>query len=243
MRRYVTSLLLTIGVALLLPPARAGAEIRLGGAILGVNATHVETNENTSSPAAVPLISLNATHQRFEIHSEWTGPLPSLKIGSGSFGLQSIKLDYFDGSIRYWVAPSRVAIGIGQLLWNQRTKYIDSPLLTEYDASRGAGMRYEIVGDIPIGHGSLESIVAVAPHIHARLSWTFEPGFITRQGTSEQESEVDTSLGYVWRASRWRLGAGLRYINLTAKYDDGEFADANHVVGPYFKFDYSLGGR
>lgn len=204
---------------------------------------HVESGgaNRASSLGFIPLADLDARVHNVEIHGEWTGPLPSVGIASGPTGIQSIRLNYFDAAARYWVNP-RIGVGIGQLLWNQQTTYNDiGPTATEYDASRGAGMRYEVLGNVPWHGGYFQATVAAMPHIHALLSWTFDPGTIVRAPQSEQEAQVDSSLTYYFAPhDRWQFSLGARYLNMTAKFDDGSFADANRVIGVAFKESYSL---
>jgi hypothetical protein len=203
---------------------------------------HVESfGENrATAPGVVPFLDLDSHVRNLEIHAEWTGPLPPINIGSGSTGIQSIKLSYFDAAARYWIVPNRIAFGAGQLLWNQQTRYNDvMPTATEFDASRGAGMRYEVLGNLPWRGGYFQAAVAAMPRIHALLSWTFDPGTIVRTPTSEQEAQVDSSLTYYFaQHDRTQFSMGLRYLNMTAKFNDGSFADANRVIGVSFKESY-----
>ena len=101
-------------------------------------------------------------------------PLPSIPIADSRTGIHSIQLvNYFDGTVRYWTGGRQQwCLGIGQTLWNQQTEYLSVPV--QYDASRGAGMRYEIGNMIPVfKRDHIETIVGASPSIHARLSYTF----------------------------------------------------------------------
>jgi hypothetical protein len=114
-----------------------------------------------------------------------------------------------DGSVRYWVAPNRWALGIGETLWNLQTEYLYTPVA--YDASRGAGARYELGA----------------------------PGYWSAP-ISEQEAQVDVQVAVVQSIKRWRLKYGLRYTNLTAKFPNGSFADANHIAGLFVAGLYDI---
>ena len=137
---------------------------------------HIETGNNASVYSPVPLAVLDAHVNRFEITGEWL-PLPSIPISNNPNGIPSITLNYLDGSVRYWVAPNRWALGIGETLWNQQTEYLYMPVA--YDASRGAGARYELVNSIPLRTGvALQTSVAAAPTIHAILSYTYRRAWL-----------------------------------------------------------------
>jgi 2-polyprenyl-6-methoxyphenol hydroxylase-like FAD-dependent oxidoreductase len=169
----------------------------------------------------------------FEITGESLFPLGSIPIGNAGSGIQSANLSYADATARYWFRPGRWAIGVGETLWNQQTKYLNTVAPVELDASRGAGVRYELVNEMPMGVGSIRLVAAADPRIHARLSWTFQPP-IVRRPVSEQESQIDVSASYLRPLGRrWTIDSGLRYLNLAAKYDDGAFAGANHVTGAF----------
>ncbi len=103
-------------------------------------------------------------------------------------------------------------------------------------------MRYEIGSLIPVfKRDHIETIVGASPSIHARLSYTFgSPGFAAPP-VSEVESQVDVKVALVQPAGRWRFAYGVRYMNMTAKFDDGSFADANHVAGVFVSALYALG--
>jgi hypothetical protein len=215
----------------------ANGDIALGLQIIEGTEGHVETSNNANVHYPVPLITLEAKSNRFELSAEWL-PLPSIPISNYSSGIHSIALSYFDGSARYWISPRRWALGIGETLWNQQTEYLGTP--TVYDASRGVGPRYEVVNGIPLRKMTLRTVVAIAPRIHARLTYTFNAPGYALDPISEQESQVDVQTALEQRFNRWRVRYGIRYMNLTAKYDDGSFADANHVAGLFVAGFYDV---
>ncbi len=43
------------------------------------------------------------------------------------------------------------------------------------------------------------------------------------------------SRGFIRRGVKSQLEAGVRYVQQTATYDDGSFAYANRIVGPFVK--------
>lgn len=200
--------------------------------------SHVEPSNNANATVPIPFVVLDAHLQRFEVTSELV-PLPSIPISNSRSGIHSISLNYFDGALRYWFGPHRFAVGIGETLWNQQTEYLYVPV--QYDASRGAGARYEAGVSLPLGHRNyVETILAASPSIHARLSYTFgSPGYAASP-VSEEEAQTDIQAAFVAPARRWTLKYGVRYLNMTAKFDDGSFADANHVTGVFVTALYSV---
>ncbi|MGB6060921.1 MAG: hypothetical protein WBG27_04395 [Candidatus Aquilonibacter sp.] len=239
MTQRCISILVLAALLLIARPAPALADdLALGVEVFGGNETHIETGNNASVYSPVPLAVLDAHVNRFEITGEWL-PLPSIPISNNPNGIHSITLNYLDGSVRYWVAPNRWALGIGETLWNQQTEYLYMPVA--YDASRGAGARYELVNSIPLRTGvALQTSVAAAPTIHAILSYTYgAPGYWSAP-ISEQEAQVDVQVAVVQSVKRWRLKYGLRYTNLTAKFPNGSFADANHIAGLFVAGLYDI---
>ncbi|MGA8841818.1 MAG: hypothetical protein WB491_15120 [Candidatus Aquilonibacter sp.] len=231
-------ILLAALLAALVPAGVRADDLALGFEVFGGNEAHVESNNNASVYYPVPLAVLDAHLNRFEITGEWL-PLPSIPLSTSPNGIHSITLNYLDGSVRYWVAPNRWAFGIGETLWNQQTEYLYTPVV--YDASRGVGARYEIVNSIPLHTGvALQTSVAAAPTIHAILSYTYgTPGYSSAP-ISEQESQIDVQVAVVQSIKRWRLKYGLRYMNLTAKFANGSFADANHIAGLFVAGLYDI---
>lgn len=215
------------------------AEIALGGQVLFGNEGHVESSNNANATDPIPFAVLDARFKRFEVQGELV-PLPAIPVANSAYGIHSIKLNYFDGTVRYWTGGRQQwCLGIGQTLWNQQTEYLYTPIV--YDASRGAGTRYEIGSSMPVfSRDAIETIIGASPTIHARLSYTFgSPGYAVSP-VSEQESQVDVQVALVQPAGRWRFKYGVRYMNMTAKFDNGSFADANHVVGVFVTALYAL---
>jgi hypothetical protein len=215
---------------LFLGPHRAQAdEIAIGGQIFVGSENHTELDNNVAARIPIPFVVLDARLKRFQITGELVPPLTAST--NSVAGIHSVQLSYLDGSARYWIGGRiRWCVGLGQTLWNQRTEYIETPI--QYDASRGAGARFEVGNEVPVlRRDSIETILAVSPKIHATLSYTFGSLGYAEQPVSEQEAQVDTQVALVQPAGTWKFKYGVRYLNMTAKFDDGSFADANHVVG------------
>jgi hypothetical protein len=226
------SALMLVFACWLIPIGARADEIALGGQLLSGNEAHVEQANNASVNYPVPFAVLDARFKRIEVSGELV-PLPTIPISNTTSGIHNLTLSYFDGTMRYWTGGRQPwCLGIGETLWNQQTSYLYSP--TQYDASRGAGARYELGNAIPVfKHDYVETIIAASPTIHARLSYTYgSPGYASSP-VSEQESQVDLQIALVEPAGRWRFKYGVRYMNMTAKFDDGSFADANHVAGVF----------
>ncbi len=231
--------LFVFAVALLSSTGQAQAgEFDLGLQALFGNEGHVEPGNNARVNYPVPFGVADVTFAHVEISGELV-PLPSIPISSAPTGIHSITLSYFDGSVRYWLPGDRWALGIGETLWNQQTEYLGAP--HQYDASRGAGARYEIANRIPLGSGNaIESILATSPAIHAELSYAYnEPGYVTAP-VPEREAQVDAQVAFVRATGHWRIKFGARYMNMTATFPDGSFADANHVAGLFATALYAL---
>ncbi len=208
--------------------------------MFGGNVLHRETGENASATTLAPLLTFDVREGRFQIVAEGLPPV-TVSHSSVTSGLESTNIAYDYGTLRYWFAPGRWAFGVGETVWNQRSKYLNTIAPVEFDSSRGAGPRYELVNSIPIAKGSVQISLATNPRMHAQLSSTFEPPDIYAPRVSEQESQVDAAISYVRQvAPRWRIEEGIRYINMSARYDSGAFADGNRALGVFAKFTFRL---
>jgi hypothetical protein len=228
--RTVRALCAAAAICLFFGPNRARAdEIAIGGQVVAGTENHVEPGNNANANLPIPFAVLDARFKRVEVTGEWVPPMTA--SSNSTVGIHSIRLSYFDGSVRYWLG-NRVSwgVGLGQTLWNQQTEYLYYP--GQYDASRGVGMRYELGNAMPVfKRDQIETILAVSPTMHATLSYTFGlPGYAAPP-VSEQASQTDVQVALVQPTRRWRFKYGVRYLNMSAKFDNGSFADANHVVG------------
>ncbi len=235
-RRVVAALIVC---ALSWSVGASAAEISVGPEVMVAGAKHREKGSRASGVAAAPLIVVDARGGRVELLVEAIIFSPTATISSSSYGLQSVKLNYLNGVLRYWWSP-HFALGMGQTVWNQRTQTNFSQGFTAFDSSRGAGTQFEILTQTAIGDDLVRLRLAVDPRVHARESVTEDP-FLPPPTVSEQSSEVDGSVSWLHAVKRnTRLEAGVRYLHLISGYDNGRFADSNTIVGPFANMLFRL---
>ena len=222
--------------------ADPGQELQAGITVYAADAHHREAQDQNIATSLVPAPTLDLVYRnhRFEITTEFIPPVGEIPLSKQAEGIQSVRAMYLDGAARYYSANRRFGIGLGEIVWNQRTTYKDGPSVLEYDASRGVGARYEALAALPAHGGPWEATVAVSPRVNAALSWTFVPATISIPPVYEQGAETDIAVGKrtIHRSGDFYIGA--RWINLSAKAGGGAFLDANWLVGLEFRYLWNV---
>ena len=232
--------LVTLAGALCSAPLLA-AEINIGVDMFGGNVLHRETGENASATTLAPLLTFDVRERALQIVAEGLPPV-TVSHSSVTSGLESTNIAYDYGTLRYCVCSGEMGLRSRRNGVEPEIEILRNTIApVEFDSSRGAGPRYELVNSIPIAKGSVQISLATNPRMHAQLSSTFEPPDIYAPRVSEQESQVDAAISYVRQvAPRWRIEEGIRYINMSARYDSGAFADGNRALGVFAKFTFRL---
>lgn len=217
------------------PIGAAGADnqFQAGLTLFAADVHHREKfGENIATALIpVPTIDLSYRHRRAQLFIEMIPPVGQIPLSSGGYGIRSISAEYADGTARYYSANGRFGVGAGEMLWNQRTKYEDSATVTEYDASRGVGARYEALASLPSGNGTWDARIAATPRVNAVLSWVYTPATLSHVPVDEQGALTDIAFGRSTHHEKGDFYAGVRWVNLTAKTGGGGFLDANWLAG------------
>ncbi|MBV9271539.1 MAG: hypothetical protein JO165_10610 [Candidatus Eremiobacteraeota bacterium] len=229
-------------------PATARADgVSAGITITATHGTHEEANQTVITAPLIPAPILNAglKHNHVELSAEGLPPIGPIHVENDGQGLRGVRLGYADTSLRFWDSQEKVAFGIGESLYVQRSMYFITPFRTEVDASRVVGGRYEIVGIERLGQTiRFVSSVAVNPRLHAVLTHTFE-GPDSAHWYSPHHPESGSQVDIASRIERSRgratIAFGVRYLNLNMKFDDGSLADRNVFVMPFVSFSTVIG--
>jgi hypothetical protein len=202
------------------------------------------------SLAPLPLAELTF---RYGAHSLRFEGLPEVTLGyAATNGATTTRLSILNATYRA-ALPSGWYAGAGETVYNQRSLYPPSrgafyaagnqffPIgTTEVQASRVAGMRYELGRDVQLGGNRLEVNAALNPRMHGITYTTLSTGagqFATTSTFTDPESasQIDLMARLAHRVSkRGEVLFGLRYINYTARYDaaPGQLADRNTGFAP-----------
>ena len=135
--------------------ALADSTTTAGISIVFVHGQHTEQGGSARAPLVpAPVLSVSHRMRGFEIFAEGIPPLHSYPVGTNTLGIHSISLSYAQATTRYWNRSRTLGAGVGETLYNQQTDYLGwaSPAFSngQYDASRVAGARYEIVAALPL---------------------------------------------------------------------------------------------
>jgi len=231
-----------------LPLVACADELNAGITITATHGTHEEANQEIVRAPLIPapVLSLGAKHRRVEMVFEGLPPIGPIHVQSDGQGLSGVRLGYGYGSLRFWDSQEKVALGIGESLYVQRSVYTVDPFIDQFDASRVVGGRYEIVGIERLGQTiRFVSSLAVNPRLHAVLTRTFGGPvghfFVAPPPNPESGAQVDISSRIERTRGRATIAFGLRYLNLSMKFDDGSLADRNVFVMPFVSFSTTLG--
>ena len=258
-------------------PAKADAP-SAGVTAAAAIGTHEESNGRATVPLVpVPLVSVRIPLKRFEFDAEGLPPIGPVPYGSTFPGVsRGTKLSYAYAVLHYRIGAVLTA-GIGETLYNQATTYSASHVfhsvtyygnhmyatttttsLTEVDASRVPGLRFELQGRRTCSRQAwIEAGIAVTPSMHAVVhvvnryeerSFTTAPFHVipyktgSQVGLPETASEVDAFADVARRFGPYTVRYGLRYLNYVAHFnDDQALADRNSLLLPFIGFERRLG--
>lgn len=243
MRAFVA---LSLLLAIACPLAARADGTTVGIAITGTHGTHQEAASRIEAPfIPAPVFSISHRRRLFEFVAEGLPPMGPFRVDNGGLGIKDIKLGYGDVSVRLWDPTGHVAVGVGESLYVQRTRYARSATLDQYDASRVTGGRYEIVGQQHLGQTMrFVTSLAVNPRMHAMLTSTFggagSVGVYSRP-LPETGAQVDAGARIERTNGNGTIAFGVRYINYSARFDDGSLADRNVFTMPFVAFGVKIG--
>lgn len=243
MRAFIALALLC---AFAFPPAARADGITAGIALIGTNGTHQEPGNSVDAPfIPAPVFTLDGRRGQLELSLEGLPPIGPIRVANNGLGIKGIRLGYGDASLRVWDPSRHVAFGIGESVYVQRSTYALNSTVTYYDASRVAGTRYEIAGQQRLGQRMrFMTSAAVNPHLHALLTRTFDgsgsAGMFTPPAP-ETGSQVDLGARIERTNGNGTVAFGVRYVNYSARFDDGRLADRNVFTMPFVAFGMKIG--
>jgi hypothetical protein len=254
--------MLVLAVALSMSgAARADTEIGFTGALFF--GSHIEAGASTAiAGLPAPLLFVKQRTRRVEIYAEGLSTLGQIVFRNPvPASPQSTTLSYLRASLRYYTANGRYYAGIGVVDINQRTLYVPTTTTlsgyvgtgTETDASHLAGARYEVGASLPFRSTRVAVNFSAVPNLQATLTQSLigaavpilSPGvpftFDASTISPEHGSEVDMSVTVEHRFRHSVLGYGLRNINYSAKFSNGNLADRNVFLIPFVSLAWRLG--
>lgn len=205
--------------------ADAGADLGLSLNPI-VNGYHESFNDIIHLPMIpVPLIEGDAHLDNVELTAYGLPPTVAIPYQDAIQGQTALRLTLLDATLRVWEPSHHLAIGAGEMVYNQTTHYAsaDGGNLSgtggERQYSRIAGAHYELAGRIPLFAGSLEASLRYAPVLYGTQVTTYDDNSPSRFDPEKAE-QIDGMLRYTRPAGRHgTLAIGVRYVNFTAAYN------------------------
>lgn len=228
------------------PLAARADGITAGIAITGTHGTHQEPGSTVDAPfIAAPVFVVDDKQRQIQLVVEGLPPIGPIRVENNGLGIKGIRLGYGDASLRFWDPSEHVAIGIGESLYVQRTTYALNSTVNYNDASRVVGARYEVVGQQRLGQRlRFVTTAAVNPRLHAVLTRTFDgrgSAGMFSPPAAETGSQVDLGARIERSNGDGTVAFGVRYINYSARFDNGALADRNVFTMPFVSFGMKIG--
>lgn len=238
--KYAAGALVCVASLCMIGAAQAD-QTQIGAAAIIVSGTHTEPGSNVvrgSAPA--PVLFVDHRSKRWELYAEGVGGIGPQRVnGTNGVGLQSVLLSNFGASVRY-ALTSNTAVGVGETLYNQRSIY-QEPGFSVSDSSRLAGAQYAVIQSLRRSPGGELSLsIAYNPHLSANLFQSYSNAPVTLI-SPESGTQIDAKIETRRHLRRTTLYYGVRYINLSMHFVNGELADRNAFVMPFIGVSTALG--
>jgi hypothetical protein len=251
-----TALMKGVITALLLLPAcclpASASPTEVGASLVVVNGVHVEQTGVGARASVVPAPLLNVRQKAGRFEFAFESIPPQRAPLSGSLGLYSTQLSYFRPSVSYQVTRN-TSIGVSELIYNQESLYSYTyPSQTDKttDRSRIVGVDYVLRQTLRRTARSEASLTAmIAPNLRGKLgqftsiyvagnvATTF--GWLSFPETGSQLDLVGNNDVHINK--RTTLHFGVRYLNMVMRFRNGNLADRNAFVVPFFGWSTTLG--
>ncbi|HKU68426.1 MAG TPA: hypothetical protein VJP85_11675, partial [Candidatus Baltobacteraceae bacterium] len=215
----------------------ARAQTVVGVALTGTHGTHREASGSASAPfVPAPILGISHRFKQFELRAEGLPPIGPIGVANNGLGMKDVALTYADATLRYWNARGTFALGVGETLYDQRTRVLaaQDAFITETDTemSRVVGTRYELAGHIRLNARDYVELLAGAnPSMHGRFSFVEQTAFangivfrFTSRPEWETATQVDAGVRLVHAFGPYAVSYGLRYLNYTASYSERPWA-------------------
>jgi len=249
MLRCAAGLVIMAAMVSVRPVSALADDASFGVSLAPLLGRHVESGLRTAlPPLPIPILHARGRVGAVEVYAEGLPESPSIDEVNGSQRL-STRLSFFDAVVRGYGRGDRVSLGIGELIYNQATRYdIDvgsrarPNVLSTLNTSRVVGARYELGLSLARMPEALRFLVDVEPAMHGVVNVGSPFSFEGTQALGESGSQVEMQV----RAHSYRgpleFGYGLRYLNYVTKFDSGgALADRNTGFLPYVTVGYHVG--
>lgn len=230
-------------------PARADKpEATIGITLNPAIAVHESFNDTVHvPPIPVPILEGSYRSGPVELAAFGLPPTIAVPYSDAIQGQTALRMTILDATLRFWAPGNRLAIGIGETLYNQTTHYAVADFYgftDERQYSRVVGGHYEVLARVPFRAGFVETSVRYAPAMLGTQVSTYGGQAQLTRYDPERGQQVDANIRYIHRIGK-SLEAilGVRYVNFTAAYDlpNRPLSDRNAGLLPSFGYRWTIG--
>ncbi len=230
----------------------AAGSARADDASLGVSLApllgrHVESGlRATLPPLPIPILHVRGRVGAAEIYAEGLPGSPNIDEVDGPVRL-STHIAFFDAVVRGYLPGDRVNLGIGELIYNQATRYdveVGSRIrpLSAVNTSRVVGTRYELGFGLARDPNAVRFLIDLEPVMHGIINFGSPFRFERTRARGETGAQVELQVRARTIRGPIEFGYGLRYINYATRFDaGGTLADRNTGFLPYITAAYHIG--
>jgi hypothetical protein len=234
-----------VSTALAVFPAAACADTQFGVQGVAISGHHYENTNNVQGTGAGGFFEITQRWKMLRLHLEGIPTVASARATSSRYGALTQNFGLFNGVVSVPIDRSEhfwAGIGIGIVA--QRTPQYNYPFIgrNQVNSSRLAGTRYELRAEWRSQHATFfETNFDVQPHMrgpdHLDVSVA---GVALERSKGEDARMLDFSADYGLIRGPLEYAFGLRFINFSANFEDGNAADRNVGFGPTFEVRYTL---
>jgi len=247
MMRFYGALFIMVSLMFAAAAPVLAADASLGVSLAPLLGRHVESGLRAAlPPLPIPILHVRGRVGAAELYVEGLPDSPSIDEVDGPIRL-STHIAFFDAVVRGHLPGDRVNLGIGELIYNQATRYdieLGSRIrpLSAVNTSRVVGARYELGFGLTRNPDAVRFLIDLEPAMHGIINFGSPFRFERTRARGETGAQVEMQVRGRTIRGPVEFGYGLRYINYATRFDSGgALADRNTGFLPYITAAYHIG--
>lgn len=214
----------------------------LGFTVNGTFGQHVEPGVALNVPLLpLPVVDARVRVRDVELRAEALPPIGPIAWNNSNVNIHTTRLGYAS-AVLYYHLRGGFSAGAGGTVITQYSTFEPAPYgepLTQ--SGRVAGLRWAAMEQIPIARDTtVTATFADSPVMHAAVTSTFAPHTFPTMSNGETAALVDASVSAERQFGGTALEAGVRYLNYSARFDNGTLADRNRFLMPFAGIHWRL---
>jgi hypothetical protein len=236
---------IVLAAIVLARPAIAVADTQVGLQGIVLSGHHFETGNDVQGTGAGGFFEITQRWKTVHVHLEGIPVVDTAHARSDRYGPLTQSFGLFNGVVSVPIDRSRqVWAGIGTGMVAQRTPQFNYPFVgrNQVNSSRLAGTRYELRGSWRTQNATFfEASIDDQPHMRGPDFLNVSVAGVAFQRSKGEEARMlDTSTAFGIVRGHVEYALGLRWVNFSSNFSDGDAADRNVGFGPTFEVRYSL---